>query len=95
MHELRFSFHDGAIEELCPDKEEPVWVLNFKRGVLSAFHNTMKRFDIDDENKEVLYLASNPYIILHTQLSFIFLSDFHKFNENFVKYLNLCQTRKR
>ncbi|KAL0271734.1 UNVERIFIED_CONTAM: hypothetical protein PYX00_008731 [Menopon gallinae] len=51
--ELRFSFRDGAIEELCPDKEESVWVLNFKRGVLSAFHNTMKRFDIDDENKEV------------------------------------------
>lgn len=50
---LRFSFQDGAIGELCPDPSDPVWVLNFKRGVLSAFHNTMVRFDVDSSEVEV------------------------------------------
>ncbi|PNF37376.1 hypothetical protein B7P43_G17198, partial [Cryptotermes secundus] len=29
---------------------ETSWVLNFKRGILSAFQNTMKRFDVDHQN---------------------------------------------
>lgn len=37
---LHFSFQDGTVDELCPG-DDPVWVLNIKRGILSAFQNTM------------------------------------------------------
>lgn len=49
---LRFSFHDGIIDELCPEIGEPNWILNFKRGILSSFQNSMKRFDIDAKSHE-------------------------------------------
>ncbi|KAK6645660.1 hypothetical protein RUM43_001940 [Polyplax serrata] len=51
-HPLRFSFSDGNIEEICPHESEPVWVLNFKRGILSSFHTTMTRFDVDHDSIE-------------------------------------------
>ncbi|KAL9926249.1 apolipoprotein lipid transfer particle isoform 1-T7 [Glossina fuscipes fuscipes] len=49
---LRFAFHDGRINELCPRTNEQNWVLNFKRGILSTFQNTMLRFDIDFNTTE-------------------------------------------
>ncbi|XP_069692884.1 uncharacterized protein Apoltp isoform X2 [Periplaneta americana] len=47
QHPLRFSFTDGLISEVCPHADEANWVLNFKRGIISTFQNTMKRFDVD------------------------------------------------
>lgn len=44
---LRFTFDDGRIDELCPNRREPIWALNLKRGVLSMLQNTMHRFDVD------------------------------------------------
>ncbi|XP_029653133.1 uncharacterized protein LOC115226285 isoform X2 [Octopus sinensis] len=44
---LRFSFQDGKIEEVCPMSEESTWVLNIKRGILSAFQNSMDDLDRD------------------------------------------------
>lgn len=38
--------------ELCPKELETNWVLNFKRGVLTLLHNTMRRFDIDHDTLE-------------------------------------------
>ncbi|XP_068221439.1 uncharacterized protein [Palaemon carinicauda] len=38
---LRFSFQDGVVESLCSEVTEPTWVLNFKRGLLSTFQNSM------------------------------------------------------
>ncbi|CAH1969137.1 unnamed protein product, partial [Acanthoscelides obtectus] len=52
LYPLRFSFEDGVISELCPRKEEVKWVLNFKRGLLSMIHNSMKRFDLDHVTSE-------------------------------------------
>lgn len=51
-NDLRFSFHDGLIGEVCPDTTEPSWVLNFKKGILSSLQNTMLRFDIDYDTRE-------------------------------------------
>lgn len=45
--DLRFSFHDGLISEVCPNPGEPSWVLNIKKGILSTIQNTMMRFDVD------------------------------------------------
>lgn len=50
--DLRFDFHDGLIQEVCPKLGEAVWVTNLKRGVLSAFQNTMSRFDLDHKSVE-------------------------------------------
>lgn len=49
---FRFAFHDGIIQEVCPNPEEQIWVLNLKRGVLSTLQNTMIRFDIDHKSVE-------------------------------------------
>lgn len=51
-NELKFDFRDGLIQEICPVSDEPVWVTNFKRGILSAFQNTMLRFDLDHKTVE-------------------------------------------
>lgn len=51
-HEMRFAFHDGFINEICPHDDESVWVMNIKRGIISALQNTMPRFDIDHYTKE-------------------------------------------
>ncbi|KAL8574776.1 hypothetical protein ACOMHN_035319 [Nucella lapillus] len=50
---LRFSFQDGVVEELCLSGEEELWALNVKRGVLSAFQNSMSRLDSDETVTEV------------------------------------------
>ncbi|KAF2356430.1 Lipid transport protein N-terminal [Trinorchestia longiramus] len=42
---LRFGFDDGRITAVCPAKDEPLWVLNFKRALLSTFQNSMKDFE--------------------------------------------------
>ncbi|KAH8412988.1 hypothetical protein KR009_007324, partial [Drosophila setifemur] len=49
---LRFAFHDGLISEVCPQEQEMPWVLNIKKGILSAFQNTMMRFDVDSNTTE-------------------------------------------
>ena len=50
---LSFSFHDGHISHICPSEQDPAWGVNLKRGILSAFQNTMPRFDIGHHNREV------------------------------------------
>ncbi|XP_021356772.1 uncharacterized protein LOC110452518 [Mizuhopecten yessoensis] len=49
---LRFSFQDGIIDQLCPSDDEPTWVLNIKRGILSAFQNGMESLDSNHEVSE-------------------------------------------
>ena len=48
---LRFAFLDGEIENICPE-EEPAWVLNIKRGILSALQNTMPTLDSNVDTRE-------------------------------------------
>lgn len=50
--DLRFDFRDGLIHEICPNSAEAIWVTNFKRGILSAFQNSMQRFDLDHKSVE-------------------------------------------
>lgn len=51
-YSLRFAFNDGIISEVCPNEEEKSWVLNFKKGLLSMLHNSMRRFDLDHVTEE-------------------------------------------
>lgn len=53
-HMLRFSFDDGIIASVCPNEDESTWVLNFKKGLLSAFQNSMDSFEKDQKMSEVI-----------------------------------------
>ena len=48
---LKFGFQDGVISNICPSLNEPVWVLNVKRGILSALQNSMN----EDSSYTYLY----------------------------------------
>ncbi len=50
---LRFSFQDGRVESVCSREDEDAWVLNIKRGILSAFQNSMTTFNADQTLQEV------------------------------------------
>ena len=52
-HPLRFGFLDGHVEHICPSQEEQTWVLNIKRGVLSALQNTMPTLESSVRQREV------------------------------------------
>ncbi|XP_065216942.1 uncharacterized protein Apoltp isoform X2 [Planococcus citri] len=60
---LRFSFYDGSIFNVCPTSGETISSLNIKKGILSAFQNKMKRFDIDRviNEKDVNGLCPTQY----------------------------------
>lgn len=52
-HSTRFAFQDGKVEHLCSNPDEPVWVTNIKRGILSMFQNTMEDLASESEITEV------------------------------------------
>jgi hypothetical protein len=52
-NDLRFSFQDGRVEDVCPSGREETRSLNFKRGVLSAFQNSMNQHERDESMKEI------------------------------------------
>ncbi|CAB3385673.1 Hypothetical predicted protein [Cloeon dipterum] len=86
-HPLRFSFEDGVIEEVCPHLEELSWVLNFKRGVLSSFQNTMERFDVEHYGTE-----SDVNGDCETEYSFISPRETSLVLRK-MKHLNTCTSR--
>lgn len=47
LHPTRFSFDDGKIEHICPEANEPAWVTNVKRGVLSTFQHAFEGADAE------------------------------------------------
>ncbi|XP_074643894.1 uncharacterized protein LOC141900764 [Tubulanus polymorphus] len=49
---MHFSFQDGRIDEVCGD-EDPTWVANIKKAILSSFQNTMDDLQIDTKVSEV------------------------------------------
>jgi len=50
---LRFSFQDGKVESLCPDAGEDDRVLNLKKGILSAFQNSLPTLESSSAVEEV------------------------------------------
>lgn len=52
-HSLQFAFQDGQIEHLCSSPDEPRWVLNVKRGILSMLQNTMEDWNYEGVIQEV------------------------------------------
>lgn len=89
QYPLRFSFNDGKISELCPYDEEPNWVLNFKRGVLSMLHNSMKRFDLDHTGieEDVRGICETDYKIVGAKTTSLLIEK--------TKNLNNCESRSK
>ena len=56
---LRFGFDDGKITNICSAEHEEDWVLNFKRGVLSSFQNSMEELAKEDVSWICLILFFN------------------------------------
>ena len=51
---LRFAYDEGKISNVCSVEGEEEWVLNFKRGVLSNFQNSMRTLEkqeVRDDNR--------------------------------------------
>ena len=48
--------NDGAVNSICPDSAEQLQVLNFKRGILSLLQNSMPRYDLTHQTREVYTL---------------------------------------
>ena len=48
---IRFSMQEGVVENICSSNEEPIWVLNFKKAIISHFQNSMN----DIETSEVIH----------------------------------------
>ncbi|RUS87830.1 hypothetical protein EGW08_004429 [Elysia chlorotica] len=49
---LRFSYEDGAVEHICTATREEPWVMNVKKGILSAFQNNMDDLRTDQNVTE-------------------------------------------
>ena len=53
QYPMRFSFQDGTIETVCPLEKESAWAVNIKKGILSAFQNSMDSFETSYSGLEV------------------------------------------
>ncbi|XP_060558872.1 apolipophorins-like isoform X2 [Ruditapes philippinarum] len=60
----RFSYQDGRIEDICIPEDEPIWVLNVKRGIISLIQNNM-----DDFSTSVTVLETDVSGICNTMYS--------------------------
>merc|ERR1739838_536012 len=50
---LRFAYDEGKISNVCSVEGEEEWVLNFKRGVLSNFQNSMRTLEKQESVTEI------------------------------------------
>lgn len=59
---VRLSYQDGGIADVCLTGEEPSWVINAKRGIISMIQNNMEDLST---NRNVTEVRSQ----LHLQLN--------------------------
>ena len=50
---MRFSFQDGVVDHICSGSVEDAAVMNFKKGILSSFQNSMDDFSKTQNVTEV------------------------------------------
>lgn len=58
---VRFAFDDGRIERICADREEPTWVLNVKRGILTALHNAWEADQLAVDEEDIAGTCKSTY----------------------------------
>ena len=65
------SYQTGRIAQLCANADEPVWVLNFKRGVLSTLVTMVSLepteesiiYEVSGNNRERIFITIE---VIHT-----------------------------
>ena len=63
---VRLSFQDGAVEELCLVEQEPDYIVNAKRGIISMFQTSMTDFSKNETLKEACISNYPPLFLLFT-----------------------------
>ncbi|XP_037094876.1 LOW QUALITY PROTEIN: uncharacterized protein LOC119114923 [Pollicipes pollicipes] len=63
---LSFSYQHGRIEDVCSDPNEPVWVLNFKRGLMSTMVNSLRSMEAGEtrsQETDVTGVCTTDYLV--------------------------------
>jgi hypothetical protein len=50
---LRFAYLDGRVDSVCAEQGDETWVVNIKKGIVSAFQNTQTRLEAATTTVEV------------------------------------------
>ena len=50
---MRLSHQDGVVSAVCPTDADPTWVVNVKKGILSALQNSMQDLGMGTNTTEV------------------------------------------
>ena len=49
---MNFGFDNGRVKTVCSSNDDPLWVTNLKKGVLSAFQQSISSFHISENVTE-------------------------------------------
>ena len=60
-----FIMESSVISQVCAHQEEPVWITNIKKGVLSSLQSTVPTTELGVNITEVCLLFENSYADLH------------------------------
>jgi len=63
---LLFSWQDGTVESVCADHEDPAWVVNIKRAVLSMLQHTAQFVDVSENHvmeRDVIGRCPTKYLV--------------------------------
>ena len=52
QHSLNFGFENGRVRDVCATSKDPLWVTNLKKGVLSAFQQSVSTLHISENVTE-------------------------------------------
>ena len=52
QNSLNFGFENGRVREVCATSADPLWVINLKKGVLSAFQQSVSTLYISENVTE-------------------------------------------
>ena len=63
---LSFTWQDGSVESVCPEREDPAWVVNIKRSVLSMLQHTAQFVDVPESHVIEVRFILLGYISLTT-----------------------------
>ena len=52
QNSLNFGFENGRVRDVCATSKDPLWVTNLKKGVLSAFQQSVSTLHISENVTE-------------------------------------------
>ena len=52
QNSINFGFDNGRVKDVCATNKDPLWVTNLKKGVLSAFQQSVSSLQISENVTE-------------------------------------------